>query len=58
MLKMSVEDFNYVFGLEYVLDFSLGYTKYLSKETYKEFLSRMYANMYIDKNKKKAVLKI
>ncbi|MFA7637240.1 MAG: GGDEF domain-containing protein [Monoglobales bacterium] len=52
-LRKSVENFNRSSGLDYVLDYSLGYAKYLSKETYKDFLSRMDANMYFEKNKKK-----
>ena len=57
MLNKSVENFNRNSGLDYILDYSLGYTKYLSKETYKEFLNRMDANMYIEKNKKKEMTK-
>jgi len=56
-LKKAVENFNRTSGLNYDLEYSLGYARYLSKETYKEFLSRMDANMYIEKNKKKEAMK-
>ncbi len=52
-----MENFNRTSGLNYDLEYSLGYARYLSKETYKEFLSRMDANMYIEKNKKKEAMK-
>lgn len=52
-LEKSVENFNRHSGLDYILDYSLGYTKYSSNETYKEFLSRMDVNMYAEKNKKR-----
>lgn len=55
-LRESVANDNRVSGLDYSLDFSLGYTRYRSKETYKEFLNRMDANMYIEKNRKKGFM--
>lgn len=53
VLRKTVEHFNRTSGLDYTLDFSLGYTRYLSKESYKDFLKRMDGNMYIEKNRKK-----
>ncbi len=53
-LQKDVENLKKLIDADYSLDYSLGYTKYVNKETYKDFLNRMDSRMYFEKNKKKS----
>lgn len=55
-LQKDVENLKKLIDADYSLDYSLGYTKYVNKETYKDFLNRMDSRMYFEKIKRNLLI--
>ena len=52
-IEKEKKEINEQSNTEYNIDFSIGYTSYISNERKEDFINRMDNNMYLDKTKKK-----